>query len=111
MAGEALRVIMDMGKFQGVTAYTTPTGSLITTNFLSADGGCSGISTPCQAAPICVWMHHTLLDLQAHRLLPCASWPLYTWTLQPHAHGHHRQKPAALRCSLSQDVQLEGRAP
>ncbi len=54
MAGEALRVIMDMGKFQGVTAYTTPTGSLITTNFLSADGGCSRISTPCQAAPICI---------------------------------------------------------
>ena len=52
MAGEALRVIMDMGKFQGVTAYTTPTGSLITTNFLSADGGCSGISAPCQRASI-----------------------------------------------------------
>lgn len=67
MAGEALRVIMDMGKFQGVTAYTTPTGSLITTNFLSADGGCSTSAThvrkagggwlqwnsnPCPAAPV-----------------------------------------------------------
>jgi len=40
MAGDALRVIMDMGKFQGVTAYTTPTGSLITTNFLSLLGAC-----------------------------------------------------------------------
>lgn len=65
MAGEALRVIMDMGKFQGVTAYTTPTGSLITTNFLSFDGGCSGNGTPCQAAPICIWQHHTLLHPQA----------------------------------------------
>mmetsp|Transcript_1496 Transcript_1496/g.4434 ORF Transcript_1496/g.4434 Transcript_1496/m.4434 type:complete len:340 (+) Transcript_1496:1230-2249(+) len=40
-AGEALRVIMDMGKFQGVTAYTTPMGLLITTNRLVDDGAWS----------------------------------------------------------------------
>jgi hypothetical protein len=67
MAGEALRVIMDMGKFQGVTAYTTPTGSLITTNFLSADGGCSGNSSPCQRASICTRKHHSYVRLAAHR--------------------------------------------
>ncbi len=41
MAGDTLRVIMDMGKFQGVMAATTPTGCFITTGRLLADTVCS----------------------------------------------------------------------
>ena len=41
IAGETLRVIMDMGKFQGVMAATTPTGCLMTTGRLLADTVCS----------------------------------------------------------------------
>ena len=41
MAGDTLRVIMDMGKFQGVMAATTPTGCLMTTGRLVALTGCS----------------------------------------------------------------------
>lgn len=41
MAGDTLRVIMDMGKFQGVMAPTTPTGCLITTGRLLPDTVCS----------------------------------------------------------------------
>ena len=37
-AGATLRVIMAAGKFQGVIAAHTPTGSLVTTIFLSPQG-------------------------------------------------------------------------
>lgn len=45
IAGETLRVIMDMGKFQGVMAATTPTGCFITTGRLVAD-------TVCRTSPL-----------------------------------------------------------
>ena len=41
MAGDTFRVIMDMGKFQGVIAATTPTGCLITTGRLPLETVCS----------------------------------------------------------------------
>ncbi len=43
-AGPALRVIMADGKFHGVMAATTPTGSLVTTMRLS--GWCAGMTSP-----------------------------------------------------------------
>ena len=45
IAGDTLRVIMDIGKFQGVMAATTPTGCLITTGRLVAD-------TVCRTSPL-----------------------------------------------------------
>ncbi len=45
IAGDTLRVIMDMGKFQGVMAATTPTGCFITTGRLVAD-------TVCRTSPL-----------------------------------------------------------
>lgn len=41
MAGDTFRVIMDIGKFQGVMAATTPTGCFITTGRLPLDTVCS----------------------------------------------------------------------
>ena len=41
MAGDTLRVIMDIGKFHGVMAPTTPTGCLITTGRLLPETVCS----------------------------------------------------------------------
>jgi hypothetical protein len=43
-AGAHLRVIMALGKFQGVIAATTPIGCLITTMRLS--GWCCGMVSP-----------------------------------------------------------------
>ena len=45
MAGDTLRVIMDMGKFQGVMAATTPTGCLMITGRLLPD-------TVCRTSPV-----------------------------------------------------------
>lgn len=45
IAGDTLRVIMDMGKFQGVIAATTPTGCFMTTGRLVAD-------TVCRTSPL-----------------------------------------------------------
>ena len=48
-AGAALRVIMELGKFQGVIAATTPTGCLITTMRRSAVG--AGMVSPYTRLP------------------------------------------------------------
>ena len=44
-AGASLRAIMASGKFQGVIAATTPTGSFTASSFLPRTG--SGITSPC----------------------------------------------------------------
>jgi hypothetical protein len=48
-AGPALRVIIAAGKFHGVIAAHTPTGSLVTTMRLS--GACAGIVSPYTRLP------------------------------------------------------------
>ncbi len=45
IAGDTLRVIMDMGKFQGVIAATTPTGCFMITGRLVA-------ATVCRTSPL-----------------------------------------------------------